>query len=333
MDCRPTTRDRKGEPLLRSSSMTAKIRKLEERDLDEADRIVRLAFGTFLGFPDPMQMFGDADLARTRWRANPDAALAAELDERLVGSNFVADWGTVGFFGPLSVDPALWERKIARQLLDATMELFAAWGTRHMGLFTFPNSPKHLALYQKYGFWPRYLTAVMAKPVASLRAPAGMQKFSALSKERKAAAIRDCRAVTDSLYEGLDLRREIEAVDLQKLGDTILLYDGPQLAALAICHTGAGTEAGSGACYVKFAAVRRGPHAARDFGRLLEACETYAGERGVPQLEAGVNTERHAAYRAMIERGFRTFLTGVVMQHSNDPGYNRADAFILDDWR
>ena len=50
-----------------------------------------------------MSFFGDADIVRTRFLANPSAALAAELKGELVGSNFVANWGSVGFFGPLSV--------------------------------------------------------------------------------------------------------------------------------------------------------------------------------------------------------------------------------------
>jgi hypothetical protein len=59
--------------------MQIRTRPLEQRDLDEADRIMRLAFGTFLGLPNPMKMFGDSDIARTRfgllpirlWRLKP----------------------------------------------------------------------------------------------------------------------------------------------------------------------------------------------------------------------------------------------------------------------
>jgi hypothetical protein len=53
---------------------------------------MRLAFGTFFGLPDPMKMFGDSDIAHTRFRAAPDSALAAEADTKLVGSNFVTNW-------------------------------------------------------------------------------------------------------------------------------------------------------------------------------------------------------------------------------------------------
>ena len=75
-----------------------------------------------------MQMFGDSDFAYTRFRAAPDSALAAEVDGKLAGSNFVTGWGSFGFFGPLSVEPLLWEQKVAQRLLEHTMELFEGWG-------------------------------------------------------------------------------------------------------------------------------------------------------------------------------------------------------------
>ena len=83
------------------------IRPLTENDIPIADRICRLAFGTFVGLRDPMQFFGDADPIQTRFRANSSAALAAEANGEFAGSNFMADQGSVGFFGQLSVHPDL----------------------------------------------------------------------------------------------------------------------------------------------------------------------------------------------------------------------------------
>ena len=54
------------------------VRPLCGDELGEADRIFRLAFGTFLGLPDPLAFMGDAGFVRTRWRADPPAAFAAE---------------------------------------------------------------------------------------------------------------------------------------------------------------------------------------------------------------------------------------------------------------
>jgi hypothetical protein len=44
-----------------------KIRQHAESDLSAADYICRLAFGTFLGLPDPMTFSGDADNVKTRF--------------------------------------------------------------------------------------------------------------------------------------------------------------------------------------------------------------------------------------------------------------------------
>ena len=89
------------------------VRPLTEADLPEADRICRVVFGTYVGAAEPERFFGDADMVTTRWRACPSSVLAAEADGRLVGSNFAARWGSVAFFGPLSVDPAYWDRGVA----------------------------------------------------------------------------------------------------------------------------------------------------------------------------------------------------------------------------
>ena len=309
-----------------------RVRPLAAGDLDEADRICRVAFGTFVGAPQPERFFGDADMVRTRWQADPGAALAAEIGGRLAGSNFAANWGSVGFFGPLTVAPAYWDRAIGQRLLDATMDLFDAWGTRHAGLFTFAQSAKHVGLYQKYGFWPRFLTAVMTSPVQPDSGLAPM-RLSALDEAGRTGAMAAVRELTDAVFPGLDVSLEIESVLAQGLGDTVLIDDGAGLQGVAVCHAGAGTEAGSGACYVKFGAVRPGPGAERLFGLLIDACHGLAAELGASVLVAGANAGRDRAWRALAERGFRRDFQGVTMHRPNEAGYSTSDSFVIDDWR
>src|SRR4051794_20170890 len=141
------------------------VRPLKQEHLVNADLVFRVAFGTFLGAPEPEKFFGDRDYINTRWRANANSAFGAWRGGQFVGSNFATNWGSVGFFGPLTVDPAYWEQKAAQRLLEPVLDLFDTWGTKLAGLFTFSHSPKHVGLYQKYGFMPRHLTMLMAKPV------------------------------------------------------------------------------------------------------------------------------------------------------------------------
>jgi GNAT superfamily N-acetyltransferase len=112
------------------------VSRLQEKDLPEAARIVRLAFGTFLGAPDPETFWADRDYVYGRQPGAHVASFGATLEGKLVGSNFATNWGSVGFFGLLTVRPDLHERGIARALLAKTMEQFDIWETRHAGLFT-----------------------------------------------------------------------------------------------------------------------------------------------------------------------------------------------------
>jgi GNAT superfamily N-acetyltransferase len=227
----------------------------------------------------------------------------------------------------------LWDRGIATRLMEPVMDLFERWGVRHAGLFTWPESPKHVALYNKFGFWPQQLNPVLAKEPSSVSGVA-LDTFSgARAAGRADEVLRRCRELTGAIYEGLDLEREIRAADDQGLGDTVLVADGGDLAGFAVCHCGGGSEAGSGACFVKFGAVRPGDGAEARFERLLDACEQFAKERSTSRLIVGVNTARHGAHRALLERGYKAFLNGLTMLRPNDPAYNRPDAYVIDDLR
>jgi hypothetical protein len=188
-------------------------------------------------------------------------------------------------------------------------------------------------LYQKFGFWPRFLTALMECPAGVENKDVRWIRFSQLSPGEKQDCLQACMELTSGIFPGLDLSREINSVDKQQLGDTVFIWEQGQLAGLAICHVGPGTEAGSGKCYIKFAAVRSGPAARSEFLRLLDACDAYAIRCGAAKLTAGVNLARLGAYQEMMLAGFRTTAQGVVMERNAEPGYNRPDVFLIDDWR
>jgi len=309
------------------------IRSLREHELETADRIFRLAFGTFLGMPNPEMFAGDSDAVRTRWKADPTRVFAAEVDGELVGTNVASNWGSVGFFGPLTIRPDLWDRGIAQRLMEPVMEKFSEWGTRHAGLFTFPHSTKHLYLYQKYGFYPRFLTALLSKPVNASISAINLSTLSEVSKSEQAAVLRACSEVTEAIYEGLNVHSEIQAIQEQGLGEILLLWSGSYLVGFACCHCGAGTEAGSGTCYIKFGAVQPGPDAAERFDQLIQACEVMAAARGLSHLVAGVNLGREEAYRRLLASGFRAAMMGIAMERPNESGYNHNGVYLIDDWR
>ena len=315
---------------------TIRIGVLKAGEVAEAERIVRLAFGTFLGLPKPMEVMADRDFMTSRWRASHTQVVAARQNGRLIGSNVVTRWGTFGFFGPLTVLPEYWDRGVATRLLEATMKVFAKWGLRRTGLCTFPHSAKHVGLYQKFGYWPRHLTAIMTRtpgpaPMAAKAADAPLL-LSSFDKDRRKTMLDACRRLTGTIDRGLDLTGEIQSALAQQTGDIVLTSSRGILDAFAVCLHGVGSEGGEKTCYIKFAAARGGAGAGKRFDALLDDCETFARLRGA-NIEAGVNLARVDAFRRMRGRGYDVTTQSVAMLRPNADGHNRDDAYVIDDWR
>ena len=317
------------------SSDRVKVGLIRKNELSEADRIFRVAFGTFIGLPNPAEFMGDRDMLISRWHGWHVEVLAARQGGRLIGTNVVTRWGSFGFFGPLTILPEFWDRGVAQLLLQATDKIFDKKGLKRTGLFTFAASPKHVGLYQKFGYWPGYLTALMAHtPKADTQQTArGVAvHLSTLTKSRCEEAIASCSRLTGRIDKGLDLSGEIVSLLKKKKGEVVLTYTRNALDGFAICQHGPGSEGGTKTCYIKFAAARGGVGAGERFDRLLDSCDEFALARGA-SLEAGMNLAREDAYRRMRSHGYRAFGQGVSMQRPHVAGHNRPDVYVIDDWR
>jgi N-acetylglutamate synthase-like GNAT family acetyltransferase len=287
-----------------------------------------------MNHPEPELFFGDLDYFRSRVGARNTAAIVAESDDgRLLGSNLMTRWGSVAYFGPLSVRPDAWEGGVGKKLVAATLRQFDTWGVKLRGLYTFAQSPKHVGLYYKHGFHPRFLTPVMGNRVHPEANADDWKRFSEVPESGRDGLLEEVRAVTNAMYPGLDITDEMLTVAERDLGDTVLLEDAGSVAGVAVCHAGPGTEAGKDVCYIKFGGVAPTAGAAERFTHLLHAVEAYAASRELEFLLAGVNTAREEAYKILLERGFKTRMQGVVMHSPNVAGYSTPGSYVIDDWR
>jgi predicted N-acetyltransferase YhbS len=298
------------------------IRPMAAADVPEAHRIFRHAFGTHLGATDLATFRVDIGMIALRQRTYPALAWVAEQDGRVVGSVFLNDLGSHGVFGPLTVDPALWDGGIAKALTAHGVAAARARGFAHLGLFTYPTSPKHLELYRRAGFWPRNLVPVFR------RAPRPGPAPRVLSAGGHATGLGHCRRIAEAVMPGLDPSHEIRMVLDTATGDVVLTETG-----FAICHVGAGSEAGTAKAYVKFAALAPGTDAAARLSGLLRATEALAVARGAETLDAGCDTGRKIAYRTLIAEGWRIAIQGLAMHLDDRPALDGARTLVLDDGR
>lgn len=97
-----------------STNQPIQVGPLKQSELEEAGRIVRLAFGTFLGLPNPLDFMGDRNLVTPRWHSTHVKVIAARQSGRLLGTNVATRWGSFAFFGPLTVLPEAHRERIEK---------------------------------------------------------------------------------------------------------------------------------------------------------------------------------------------------------------------------
>ncbi len=98
-------------------------------------------------------------------------AVIAELDGRVVGSNIIDERSTIAAIGPITVDPAVQNRTIGRQLMQQAMERVAQRRFPGVRLVQAAYHSRTLALYAKLGFIVREPLATMQGSALALHIP------------------------------------------------------------------------------------------------------------------------------------------------------------------
>ncbi len=122
--------------------MTIAIRTLSEADFQEADEILKLAFGS------PFSRVDDLRLYR---QIQPDGWFVAEKEAHLVGMVGAANYGRLAHIGLMAVHPDFQRQGIGRALME---HLLARLEQAQVPLVTLDASKMGQPLYSQLGFVP-----------------------------------------------------------------------------------------------------------------------------------------------------------------------------------
>ncbi len=327
-------------------SPLVKIRRVRKGDLSKVRDVIEQAFGDFFERQvgtRPRQVFGGAQYVHHRWLMEPWGCFVAEEgDGKIVGAALAVMWGSLGIVGPIAVLTNYQNQDIGQQLLGACQEFFDENKATLAGASTYPYSPKHLMLYQKFGYRPRGLVVVTGKhldrrevvqPARAARPGLGVRRYSTLEEAKKKPAMARMRRITNGIWRGLDLGKEVEIVDGLALGDTLLLEKGREVVGFAICHLPPNSEAPHGSAYVKFLAVDQRHQRPEYLHALLGAVEELAAGAQLGQVVAPAYTYYWTAYQVLLERGYRIDFTMVRLKRGKQEDAEDPATLVLDDWR
>lgn len=118
-------------------------------------------------------------------------SVVAEVDGKIVGSNFLDERSTIAGVGPITVAPAFQDSSVGRQLMGAVMDRAAERRAPGVRLVQAAYHNRSLALYAKLGFSAREPLACMQGPALHL----SIDGFSVRSATAADACNRLCVAV------------------------------------------------------------------------------------------------------------------------------------------
>jgi ribosomal protein S18 acetylase RimI-like enzyme len=134
--------------------MTANIRSAEASDAEACGRIIYEAFKGLAethGFPPDFPSAEVGTQFASLVIAHPSVfGVVAEVDGRVVGSNFLAEGDPIRAVGPITVEPAFQGCRIGRRLMDAVLE--RAQGAPGVRLVQDAFNTRSIALYASLGF-------------------------------------------------------------------------------------------------------------------------------------------------------------------------------------
>jgi len=117
-------------------------------------------------FPDPHIAIG----LMQQLVARPDVyGVVAELDGRVVGSNFLWEGDPVAGVGPITVDPAVQNGRIGRKLMQAVLDRAHARRIASVRLVQAAYHGRSLSLYTRLGFVAREPLSVVQGPALNMR--------------------------------------------------------------------------------------------------------------------------------------------------------------------
>jgi GNAT superfamily N-acetyltransferase len=93
-------------------------------------------------------------------------SVVAEIDGRVVGSNFLDERNVIAGLGPITVDPATQNRAVGRQLMEAAHERAQTRNVAGVRLIQAGFHTRSLSLYAKLGYDVReHLACMQGKPL------------------------------------------------------------------------------------------------------------------------------------------------------------------------
>jgi len=236
--------------------------------------------------------------------------------------------GTEGWMGPLAVRPDRQGQGVGQMIVRAAIDVLLDRGVTTLGLETMPRTVDNIGFYAGLGFAPAYLTVTVTRDVPRR----GHTAATLLSERRGAASERAVHAARDlaaALIPGADYTHEILLTAELELGDTCLIEGKDGLDAFVLWHSVSLAET-RGREELRVLKIAARSDAA--FDRAISATEAAAAKVGIRRVAFRCQTAYIAAFRRLVDRGYRVRWTDLRMTYQGYGERHPASGTVFSNW-
>ena len=156
-------------------SMNLTLRPATAADTEQCSRICYDAFKTLAdahNFPCDLPSPEVATEFLSLFLSHPGFyGVVAEVDGRIVGSNFLDERSSIAGLGPITIDPEVQNSSVGKQLMQHALDRVAEHGRPGVRLVQAAYHARSLCLYSKLGFEAREMLSNMQGPPLDIQLP------------------------------------------------------------------------------------------------------------------------------------------------------------------
>ena len=296
--------------------MRLTFRPIRPDEITQASQLVDAAYA-----PQLRNLYGDTRLGR--WRRydeakiksyverEPEGVRVSLMDGDIITFNVCRSYGSLGWFHTLAVHPRHQAQGLGKQAVADAETYFASRGVTSLALMTWPTAISNLAFYQRQGYRLQGLSVYAYRgthaPIIAGRSPFYAATYDAVRSEERAWVEDAVRALNQRIMPGLDYLPWLTWARAKDFAETLLLWRGQRLFALALAYFFPGTSWAEG----KLLLIHPGL-ALPDHLWILEHIRFWARVRGRESFGLPVDLSSDFARRALLPHGFRLYPESMV---------------------
>lgn len=306
------------------------IRQMELKDIEEIKEIDKKCF--------KIDFERTTDSIRGYIEKSNNSSIVYEMDNKVVGYNFIHIWGDFAWFGPLGVAPEYQNKGIGKELISHTIKsLKEEYKVSTIGLNTMPESTYNVGFYMGIGFTPLKLSLNLKKEINELDLIelSSSKKYKVreidINNEDNYLIVKDnLKSLSNKIFNNFDLDSELHLIKNEGFGTIFTLEDSEEIHGVIICYTKPIRKGLEKDLQIKLAVIDNNLEYRESMDVIIDTCTKYAQTINYKSISIDCNTYNTEICNYLISKhNFKLERNQIMMLIGKDNPFESNSAILL----